>query len=130
MDHPDRASRYVIIRELAALAKIEGADGIILIAEAWIASGEDIPASGYAVDAKNRGEALVLNAANSDGKSFAYQARIERKKNKKQKVKRILPPEIEENLVQFILTPFQEVWGCLDMNEVEKSLALFEDIKP
>jgi hypothetical protein len=66
--HPDRASRYIIMRDLAKLLRIMGADGVILISEVWTASQENIPKSGFAVDAPNRGEGLILNAVNAKAK--------------------------------------------------------------
>lgn len=127
MDHPTRALRYVIIRELAALAKATGADGVILLAEAWTAKKEDVPPSGYAVEAKNRGEALCLSAANAYGKCYCASAEIIRKKNKKHKVKTLKVSPVNEEAFIFITAPFQQEWGCLDMKEVEKSIAIMDD---
>lgn len=118
IDHPDRASRYVLMRDLANLAKIIDADGIIVIAEAWTAVGDNIPESGYAVDAKRRGEALVMHAANSAGETYTYRASVERKKKKRHKVKALGPTEINSEDFQYILAPFLESWNCLDLEKM------------
>ncbi|WFT88394.1 hypothetical protein [Rhizobium leguminosarum] len=117
IDHPDRASRYVLMRELAQLAKILEADGVILVSEAWTAKGPDIPKSGYAVEAETRGEALMLNAADASGFRVSMQADVKRKKNKKHKVKS-LSKRSDGDGFQFILAPFLQVWGKLDLDEV------------
>lgn len=128
MDLPTRASKYLILREIAALAKIECADGVILISEAWEASKEDVPASGFAEDAKNRRESLSLVAASSDGKCYQYSAIVERKKIKKHKVKRILTTDFSESRFQYVLSPFQVAWGCLDSEELKKSETHLEEL--
>ena len=122
-DHPDRASRYVLMRDLARLARIEGADGVFMIAEAWTAHGEDIPKSGFAVDAKNRGEALVMHAVNSQGELFTLEAMIERKRFRPKKVKRIGKTRVvDEGGFQFILYPFMKEWGCVDEEKMKRAL--------
>ncbi len=69
------------------MTKTLEADGVMLISEAWTAKGADIPESGYAVEAKNRGEALLLHGADASGFRVAMHADISRKKNKRHKVK-------------------------------------------
>ena len=118
MDHPDRASRYVLIRELAQLAKIIGADGVMLISEAWTAKSEDAP-NGYAVEAPNKGEALLLHAANASGVRLTMAADVTRKKNKKHKVKSIKRRQDGDGGFQYILAPFLQAWDCLDHDEIE-----------
>ena len=120
INHPDRASRYVMMRELADLAKVIEADGVIVIGEAWTAKGKDIPPSGYAVEAKNRGEALIMNAADAAGQTLAYHAEIIRKKKKKHKVKALGPTELANDF-QFIMAPFQIAWGCLDTEKLKEA---------
>ena len=124
--HPDRASRYVIRRDLAKLSRIIGADGVILIGEVWIAAKEDIPKSGFAVDAPNRGEGLMLNAVNSKGERVSLTAKVVRRRFSK-KLKSL--PEAmteEEDDAAPILYPFMEEWGCFDHAELERELAAME----
>lgn len=121
-DHADRASRYVLMRDLARLARIEGADGVFMIGEAWTAQREDIPKSGFAVDAKKRGEALLMNAANSRGESFVLEAMIERKRNNPKKVKRIGKTLVIEGGFQFIFYPFMREWGCVDEEKMMQAI--------
>lgn len=121
INHPDRASRYVLMRDLAELAKIIDADGIIVIGEAWTAKGKDVPQSGYAVDAQNRGEALTMHAAEATGQTYVYNAEITRKKKKKHKVKSLGPTELHQDGFQFIMAPFQIAWGCLDLQKLKEA---------
>ncbi|MDX0139340.1 hypothetical protein CN128_24565 [Sinorhizobium meliloti] len=124
-DHPDRASRYVMMRDLAKLARLLDADGMMMVGEAWTAKPEDAP-SGLAADAKNRGEALWLAATNAKCETYAFTAQIVRKKNKKHKVKRLEPTIVQEKPALWILYPFQRMWGCVDeelMFEAEKRLS-------
>jgi hypothetical protein len=127
IDHPDRASRYVVMRDLAELAKVIEADGVIVIGEAWTAKGKDIPSSGYAVEAKNRGEALTMHAADATGQTFGYHAEITRKKKKKHKVKTLGPTELSDGF-QFIIAPFQVAWGCLDPEKLKKAEASIDSL--
>ena len=112
-DHPDRASRYVLMRDLARLAHIAGADGVMMIGEAWTTLNENIPASGFAVDAPKRGEAIVLYAATAQGESFVMSAKIGRKRPASKKVKSVSRPEIDEDGFLFMFLPFFEQWGCI-----------------
>jgi hypothetical protein len=121
-DHPDRASRYVLMRDFAKLARIEGADGVFMIAEAWTAAAEDAPESGFAVDAKNRGEALMMHAANATGDTFVMQAPFYRRRPGGKKVKRVDAAETVRDGLQFVVFPFLREWGVLDMEKVEAEM--------
>jgi hypothetical protein len=123
-DFPDRASRYVMVRDLARLARIEGADGVMMIGEAWTAHGDDIPKSGFAAEASNRGEALVMHAVNSEGVAFALHAKIERKKNNPKKVQRIGQTRSDDDGFQFILYPFMNEWGCVNQQKLAEAIKL------
>lgn len=112
-EHPSRASRYVMMRELAKFASACRADGVILLSEAWTAHGSDVPKSGYAAEAPNRGEALALISGNSAGETCAFDAEVIRKKPGGKKVKRLGPTNENSGKAQFILMPFQAQWGCL-----------------
>lgn len=112
-DHPDRATRYVMMRDLAKLAKIEGVDGYMLIAEAWMAKPTDSP-TGFAADAPNRTEALTLIAGNSTGEVCYLWAPIERKRKQPSKVRRLGETQVEKGKAVFLLYPFQKEWGCVD----------------
>ena len=63
----------------------------------------------------------MMNAVDASGNSFAYRADIERKKRKKHKVKRLGPTQISEGDIQFIMTPFQSAWGCLDPERLREA---------
>jgi hypothetical protein len=123
--HPDRASRYVIMRDLAKLSGVVGADGVILIGEVWTASGEDIPKSGFAVDAPNRGEGIMLNAVNAKGERQSLVARVQRRRFSK-KVKSLSETVEEKDNVPFLLYPFMKEWGCVEREFIERGLALME----
>ena len=93
----------------------------MMIAEAWTAYGDDIPKSGFAVDAKNRGEALMLNAANSQGEAFAFEAMIERRRQNAKKIKRLGATQVDEDGFQFLLYPFMKEWGCVDEKKMQRN---------
>lgn len=121
-DHPDRASRYVLMRDLAKLARIEEADAVMMVAEAWIAQSQDLPASGFAVDAKNRGESLLMHVANSAGETHVLQAVFHRRRPGGKKIKKIEPTQIEDDSFQFIAYPFLREWGALNMEKVVEAV--------
>jgi hypothetical protein len=124
--HPDRASRYVIMRDLAKLSRIVGADGVILIGEIWIASKEDVPKSGFAVDAPNRREELMLNAVNSKGERVSLTANVERRRFSKKLEALSEAMEEKEDDVPFLLYPFMNEWGCLDHADVERGFTVMD----
>jgi hypothetical protein len=126
-DHPDRASRYVLVRDLAKLARIDGADGVMMIAEAWTAAADDIPPSGFAVEAKNRGESLTMHAASAKGESFSLNARFHRRRPGGKKVKAIDKTVCEDDGFLFIMCPFLHEWGILDMAEVMQAVQRVDD---
>jgi hypothetical protein len=123
VDHPNRAMRYVLMREMAAYAKRAGANSVILIAEAWTAEKSDLPPSGYAMEAKKRGEALTLHAADDQGSSYACSATVVRKLTNKRKVRKFVEQTIVEDADQFLLMPFQKEWGCLTAEVVTDRVA-------
>lgn len=126
-DHPDRASRYVLMRDLARLARIAGADAVIMLGEAWSAKPEDLPPSGFAVEAEQRGEVLFLNAANSKGESFAMEAVFERRRFGSKKIKIIHPTEITDEGFQFLFLPFFEEWDCVDQGRLNAAFERMEE---
>lgn len=122
-DHPTRASRYVLMRDLAKLAHIAGADGVMMIGEVWTAAFEDVPPSGFAAEAKRRGEAIVLHAANAAGESFVLSSAIIRRRQNSNKVKSVSPMKIDEEGFQFMFMPFFVEWGCVDHDAFDKACA-------
>ena len=123
-EHPDRAIRYVLMRDLAHLARVSEANGVVLINEVWMAKSNDTP-TGFAADSPNRTEALSMLATNSSCESYSFIADIIRKKKKKHKVKKLAPTEFKEDPSAWILYPFQKLWGCVDakqMHEADKEL--------
>jgi len=125
-DHPTRASRYVLMRDFAKLARIANADGVMYLGETWTAHGDDIPTSGFAIDAKNRGEAIMLSAANSNGEHFQFTSEITRKRFGSSKVKALGLVEMESEGFPFIFTPFLQLWGCLNEEEMMRSFEIME----
>jgi hypothetical protein len=121
-DHPTRASRYVLMRDLARLARIVNADGVMMIGEAWTAAPEDVPPTGYAAEAKRRGEAVVLNAANAAGDSFVLNSTVTRRRTDSLKVKTVSPTNLEDNGFLFMFMPFFVEWGCVDEAALEMAL--------
>lgn len=121
-EHPDRASRYVLMRDLAKLARIEGADGVMLISEAWHAKVEDAP-SGFAADAINKGEALAMHAADATGDSFSFNAVFHRRRPKGKKIKRIDDTTLDDEGLQFITCPFLREWDVLDPEKLAATVA-------
>jgi len=110
----DRRAKYMMMRDTAARAREIDADGVMYISEAWTARREDLPESGFAAEAKDRGEALVLFAANSEGEMLSLQANIVRKRVKKNKVKALGQTEFDAGQIM-TLAPFLEIWGKLDL---------------
>ena len=125
-DHPTRASRYVLMRDLAKLARIEGADGVFMIAEAWLAENKDLPKSGFAVDAKRRSEALVLDAASASGDKFSMHAQFYRRNPKSKKIRKVDLANVERVSVPFLVLPFLQEWGVLDMQRLEADIAALD----
>jgi hypothetical protein len=127
-DHPDRATRYVLMRDLARLAHIADADGVIVIAEAWMASHDNVPKSGFAVDATDRKESITLSGANAQGERFQLIAMVERRRLGSKKVKRLGPTEVDAEGFPFIFLPFFEEWGCVDEVKLARSLESLEEL--
>lgn len=127
-ESPNRALKYVIMRDLAKLSKVLGADGVILIGEVWTATQADIPPSGFAADAKNRGEALSLTAANARGELYQYTASIERAKLRRKKITRLGETRLIEGDFAFFMIPFQKEWGCFDEEMLKRSLDAVEKL--
>lgn len=127
-EHPSRASRYVMMRELAKFASACRADGVILLSEAWTAHGSDIPKNGYAAEAHNRGEALVLIAGNSAGETCAFSAEVIRQKPCNKNVKRLGPTRENSGKTQFILMPFQAQWGCLNEEMISDAVKSMDEM--
>jgi hypothetical protein len=111
----DRADKYMLVRDIARYVRRIGADGLLRIAETWIANREDIPRGGFAADAPNRTEALTLAAVNARGEQISLSAAIERKRIREHKVKRLGPTVIEKGDRMVSLAPVLEVWGKLDV---------------
>lgn len=126
-DHPTRASRYVLMRDFAKLAHIAKADGVMYVGETWTAQGDDLPASGFAIDAKNRQEAVMLTAANSSNEHFQLMAQIHRKRIGGTKVKALGPVQAEKGF-PFLFVPFLQMWGCLDRDEMMQSFGSMEEM--
>jgi hypothetical protein len=120
-DHSSRAMRYVLMRDLAKLAHIAKADGVMYLGETWIAFGEDLPSSGFAADAKKRGEAIMLSAANAQGEHFQLTCEIKRKRAGSLKVASLGPLHVETKSFPFMFAPFLSLWGCLNEQELINS---------
>jgi hypothetical protein len=127
-DHPTRASRYVLMRDLAKLAYIAKADGVMYLGETWTAHGDDVPSSGFAVDAVDRGEAVMLTAANSKGDHFQLSSDIIRKHPGSPKVKSLGPVELDTEGFPFMFAPFLELWGCLNEEELMRSFDAMDEM--
>ncbi|TMJ14824.1 MAG: hypothetical protein E6G94_08695 [Alphaproteobacteria bacterium] len=127
-DHPSRASRYVLMRDFARLAHIAKADAVIYLGETWTAHGDDVPASGFAVDAKNRGEAIMLTAANSKGEHFQLTSEITRQHPGSSKVRALGPVEVETEGFPFLFVPFFQMWGCLDEEAMMRSFDQMDEM--
>jgi hypothetical protein len=117
----NRIDKYLLVRDIAYLVRRIGANGLIHIAEAWTASREDIPKGKFAVDAKKRGESIMLAAVDSTGKMLSLSAQIIRKKLRKHKVKQLMPTEIELGTRLVTMAPVLEVWGKLDALRLEEN---------
>jgi hypothetical protein len=111
----DRIDKYLIIRDIAHFVKRTGADTLLHISEAWTAAIDDIPKGKFADAATNREEILALAAANSSGDQVHLSAVIVRKKEKKHKVKKLLPTQVETDGGLVSMAPVLEVWGKLDV---------------
>lgn len=113
VDFPNRAAKYVITRELAKYAASTGATSVIMIGEAWTAPRSSTPSSGFASEAKHRGEALILNAANKKGEHFSIRAQFYRKTFNKKKIKKIEEPDFIIPDAHFMVFPFLQEWSAL-----------------
>lgn len=109
----DRRQKYMAMREIAERVRCSGADGVFLLSEGWTAKPEDLKPNQFAVDAPNRGEALLLWAVNSDGVHLSLEADIHRKRIKKHKVKSLGPTRRETAARIVAFAPILEVWGRL-----------------
>jgi hypothetical protein len=111
----DRAAKYMIMRDIARYVRRIGADGLLHISEAWTARAEDIPRGGYPDQARNKGEKLMLNAANAEGQLLTLSAMIQRKLIKRHKVKRLGPTQTEEGRQIIAMAPVLDVWGKVEV---------------
>lgn len=125
---PDRASKYVMVRDLAKLARIQGVDTVIMIGEAWTAFGDDIPKSGFAEDAKNRGEALVMNVASNTGDVFSLSAAVNRSKIPFSKIITSLGETKSDSQFSFMMAPFLHQWGCLNKEQLAQALKQVDEM--
>ena len=122
-DHPDRASRYLLMRDLAKLARVVDANGVMMIGEVWTAHGDDLPKSGFAADAKNRGEAIMVSAANAQGELVHITAEVTRMRFRPQKVRSVGPPHVETDGFTFFLAPFLQQWGVTDKEAMQRAFS-------
>lgn len=127
-DHPTRAHRYVLMRDLAKLARITKADGVMYLGETWTAHGDDVPPSGFAAEARNRGEAVMLSGANSDGEYVQLLSEVTRKRPGSLKVKSIGPVKVETEGFPFLFAPFLDLWGCLDEDKLARSFQIMDQM--
>lgn len=110
-----RIDKYLLVRDIAHFVKRTNSNGLIHIAEAWMAAADDIPKGKFAEHAKERREILTLAAVNSDGEQIHLSAKITRKYLKRWKVKELASTETEIGGRLFSLAPVLEVWGKLDV---------------
>ena len=111
----DRMDKYMLMRKVAQHVRDAEADGVLHIGESWVAKPEDVPKGGYAADAANRKEALLLLGVNAQGQHVQMQSIIERKKVKRHKIKQLLPTEVYTDGKPISMAPVLEVWGKLDI---------------
>jgi hypothetical protein len=116
----NRMDKYLIIRDVAHLVRRSGADGLILISEAWTASKDEVPKGQFAADVPSRGESLMLAAVNSAGEQINLSAKVIRKKWRPKKVKELRPTEIEIGTRMVSMAPVLEVWGVLGSLNLDK----------
>jgi gamma-glutamyl phosphate reductase len=74
-----------------------------------------VPPGGFAVDAKDRWESIVLHGADASGEQIALSANVVRKKVKKHKVKSLSSTDVNTKSQNMALAPFLGVWGRLDV---------------
>jgi hypothetical protein len=115
----NRIDKYLLARDIAHFVKHTNANGLIHIAEAWMAAYEDIPKGKFAEHVKERGEVLTLAAVNSDGERIHLSTKITRKFLKRWKVKELAPTEIEVGGQLISMAPVLEVWGRLDVLDLD-----------
>jgi len=89
---PDRASKYLYIREFAQFAKKKGANAVFMIGEAWMAKEENLPNSGFASEASIREEALILDGVTSEGVDIHNVAVFLRKRKRREKLSEFWRP--------------------------------------
>jgi hypothetical protein len=115
----NRIDKYLLALDIAHFVKHTNANGLIHIAEAWMAAYEDIPKGKFAEHVKERGEVLTLAAVNSDGERIHLSTKITRKFLKRWKVKELAPTEIEVGGQLISMAPVLEVWGRLDVLDLD-----------
>lgn len=124
MDHPDRRSRYILMRDLAKLCIEYKADGMMLIGESWVTRPPRVPASGFAVDDPHREEAITLHAADARGQTFLMQALFHRKRPGSKKIASVEPALVDEDTHHGTVAPFLREWGVLDERRIDEAEAL------
>jgi len=103
----NQQEKYLTMRHLAQEAARSGADGVIMISEAWYVKHEEISLYQRPAESPAKEEVLLLGLATKQGNSIQYSSEIIR--NGKdvslgQTVKKV-------NASSFIFAPFYEMWG-------------------
>lgn len=78
MQAQDRVEKYVLMRRLAEEIQRVGATALVEISEMWVSSVEEYRAGRMPENARDRGEALVVSAAKSDGAFRTYRTPFSR----------------------------------------------------
>ena len=125
---PDRASKYLLARELALAVMEADADTVIFLNEAWGCELSDLPKSGFAADSSKRFEFLSLIAVEKSGSGLQISERFLRGKINKRKIRRFLGPNVTYGLESLIAFPVLEVWGILTDDLIDRTINTLGDM--
>lgn len=103
----DVLQRYILMRQLADEVTKSGADGAILIGEAWLARSDELRPYERPADSSARVEGLSLDMVSKDGDPLNCLARIVREAGKVSLSK----AEISGVTTSFMFAPFYQAWG-------------------
>jgi hypothetical protein len=113
LEFTNRAHKYIAHHELAIFAQQIGADGVILLVEAWGTPQSKLAAGEVASRKTAREEVLILQGGDSSGSVIYLSSTIHRGFFRRSRIKRMGHP-LTMTLVPTAVVPFLEMWGVLD----------------
>ncbi len=99
--------KYLIMRDIASRVTRKGADGAILVGEAWTARFDRENPYQRAADAPNREEVLMATLVTKQGRPMEWIASIQRDRENVT----LSEPTRRDGGLQFLFAPIYEAWG-------------------